>query len=142
MTPRDTSPAPPPTDLLSVNDLSTQFGVSHDWVYKRVSANAKELLPFLRIGRLIRFRREDVRSYLEVHQRGKTNGSLLATDGIARADGRRKRSMARKRFQKGHVRLRNTTNPYCEAFYWTDLRFIDNRLLRKQRAINLPRSPA
>src|SRR5258708_9849100 len=140
MTPRDTSPAPPPTDLLSVNDLSTQFGVSHDWVYKRVSANAKELLPFLRIGRLIRFRREDMRSYLEVHQKGKTSGSLLATDGIVRANGRRKRSMARKRFQKGHVRIRNASNRYWEGFYWEDLRLSDNRVVRKQRAINLGRS--
>ena len=48
--------------------------------------------------------------------------------------------MARKRFQKGHVRLRNTTNPYWEGFYWEDLRLSDNRVVRKQRAINLGRS--
>src|SRR6266849_1059108 len=140
MTPRDTSLAPMPPDLLSVRDLSTQFGVSYDWGYKRVSVNAKEPLPFLRLGHLIRFRSEDVRSYLELHQKGKTNVSLLATDGIARANGGRKRSMARKRFQKGHVRLRNTTNPYWEGFYWEDVRLPDERVVRKQRAINLGRS--
>src|SRR5258708_13825644 len=137
---RDTNQLPPSADLASVTDLCRQFGVSHDWVYKRVAAKAEEPLPFLRLGRLIRFRSEEVRSYLEVHQRGKTNGSLLGTDGIARADGRRKRSMARKRFQKGHVRLRNTSNPYWEGFYWEDLRLSDNRVVRKQRAINLGRS--
>jgi integrase len=137
---RDTNQLPPSADLASVTDLCRQFGVSHDWVYKRVAAKAEEPLPFLRLGRLIRFRSEEVRSYLEVHQRGKTNGSLLATEGIARADGRRKRSMARKRFQKGHVRLRNTSNPYWEGFYWEDLRLSDNRVVRKQRAINLGRS--
>src|SRR6266853_1533316 len=131
---------PASADLVSVTDLCHQFGVSHDWVYKRVAANAEEPLPFLRLGRLIRFRSEEVRFYLEVHQRGKTNGSLLATDGIARANGRRKLSMARKRFQKGLVRVRKTSNPYGEGFYWEDLRLGDNRVVGKQRAINLGRS--
>jgi integrase len=137
---RDPNQLPASADLVSVTDICRQFGVSHDWVYKRVVANAEEPLPFFRLGRLIRFRSEEVRFYLEVHQRGKTNGSLLATDGIARANGRRKRSMARKRFQKGHVRLRKTSNPYWEGFYWEDLRLGDNRVVRKQRAINLGRS--
>ena len=48
--------------------------------------------------------------------------------------------MARKRFQKGHVRLRNTSDPYWEGFYWEDLRLTDNQVVRKQRAINLGRS--
>ena len=47
--------------------------------------------------------------------------------------------MARKRFQKGHVRLRNTSNPYWEGFYWEDLRLSDNQVVRRQRAINLGR---
>src|SRR5258708_38631332 len=82
---RDTNQLPPSADLVSVTDLCRQFGVSHDWVYKRVAAKAEEPLPFLRLGRLIRFRSEEVQFYLEVHQKGKTSGSLLATDRIARA---------------------------------------------------------
>jgi len=47
--------------------------------------------------------------------------------------------MARKRFQKGHVRLRSTSNPYWEGFYWEDVRLTDETTVRKQRAINLGR---
>ena len=124
---RDTNQLPTFTDLVSVTDLCTQFGVSRDWVYKRVAAEAEDRIPFLRLGRLIRFRSAEVRAYLELRQIAETNGSLLATDGIARANGRRKQSMARKRFQKGHVWLRNTGDPYWEGFYWEDLRLTDNQ---------------
>ena len=37
------------------------------------------------------------------------------------------------------MRLRNTSNPYGEGFYWEDLRLSDNQVVRKQRAINLGR---
>jgi len=48
--------------------------------------------------------------------------------------------MARKRFQKGYVRVRKTKkNPYWEGFYREDLRFEDGRVVRKQRAVNLGR---
>jgi hypothetical protein len=48
--------------------------------------------------------------------------------------------MARTRFQKGHVRVRKTKNPYWEGFYWEDLRLEDGMVVRKQRAINLGRT--
>jgi excisionase family DNA binding protein len=137
---RDTNQLPTFADLVSVTDLCTQFGVSRDWIYKRVADKAEDRLPFLRLGRLIRFRSEEVRAYLDLRQIAKTVGSLLATNGIARANGRRKGSMARKRFQKGHVRLRNTGDPCWEGFYWEDLRLTDNQVVRKQRAINLGHS--
>jgi integrase len=48
--------------------------------------------------------------------------------------------MARKRFQKGYVRLRKTKkHPYWEGFYWEDLRLQDGSISRKQRAVNLGR---
>ncbi len=126
--------------LLKVKDLCRQFGVSPDWVYKRVQPDAADPLPHVRLGQLLRFQQEEVARYIEARQVGKTGGNLSTTDGIARANGRRKHSMARKRFQKGHVRLRKTSNPYWEGFFWEDIRLDDGRIVRKQRAINLGRA--
>lgn len=47
--------------------------------------------------------------------------------------------MARKRFQKGHVRLRETKGPYWEGFYREDIRLPDGRIERKQRSVHLGR---
>src|SRR5260370_29182004 len=91
------------------------------------------------LGRLVRFKQKDVVGYIEARKKGLSSASLAATDGIARAEERRKRQMARKRFQKGHVRVRETKNPYWEGFYWEDLRLEDGRIVRKQRAVNLGR---
>src|SRR6266849_3239071 len=47
---RDTNQLPASADLVSVTDICRQFGVSHDWVYKWVVANAEQPLPFFRLG--------------------------------------------------------------------------------------------
>ena len=125
--------------LLTVKQVCHAFGVSRDWVYKHANANESDHLSCVRLGRLVRFKHNDVVGYIEARQKGLSSASLAATDGIARAEERRKRQMARKRFQKGHVRVRETKNPYWEGFYWEDLRLEDGRIVRKQRAVNLGR---
>ena len=98
--------------LLTVKQVCHAFGVSRDWVYKHTNANESDHLSCVRLGRLVRFKHNDVVGYIEARQKGLSSASLAATDGIARAEERRKRQMARKRFQKGHVRVRETKNPY------------------------------
>src|ERR1700722_1820827 len=124
--------------LLTVSELCLAFGVSRDWVYKHSNNGASDRLPCVRLGRLVRFKHSEVSRYIEARQKGLSGASLAATDGIARAKERRK--MARKRFQKGYVRLRKTKKyPYWEGFYWEDIRMQNGSIARKQRAVNLGR---
>src|SRR5947209_3395642 len=126
--------------LLTVAQVCLAFRVSRDWVYKHANGNSPDHLPCVRFGRLVRFKYSDICSYVEARQKGPSGASLAATDGIARAKERRKRRMARKRFQKGFVRVRKTKkNPYWEGFYREDLRLEDGSAVRKQRAVNLGR---
>jgi integrase len=126
--------------LLTVKQVSAAFGVSRDWVYKHSRRDEPDHLPSVRFGHLVRFKHGDVSCYIEARQKGSSGASLTATDGVARAKERRKHRMARKRFQKGYVRVRNTKkHPYWEGFYWEDLRLEDGRIVRKQRAVNLGR---
>jgi integrase/predicted DNA-binding transcriptional regulator AlpA len=134
---RDASERKP---LLKVGDLCRQFSVSRDWIYKRIGANALDPLPYIRLGRAVRFDSQQVQQYLEARNKSCNGGSLSTTDGIAPANGRRKNAMARKRFQRGHVRLRKTNNPYWEGFFREDIRLNDGRVVRRQRAINLGRA--
>ena len=115
--------------LLTVGQVCSAFCVSRDWVYKHANGNSLDHLPCVRIGRLLRFKFSDVCKYIEARPKGPSGASLAATDGIARAKERRKSRMARKRFQKGYVRVRKTRNPYWEGFYWEDLRFEDGRVV-------------
>jgi len=125
--------------LLTVAQVCCSLGVSRDWVYKHASGSSAAHLQCVRLGRLVRFRQADVTRYVEARLKGHSSVSLATIDGIARANGRERKSMARRRFQKGHVRLRQTKNPYWEGFYWEDIRLQDGTVARKQRAINLGR---
>src|SRR4029077_18699213 len=94
-----------PLSQLTVKQVCASFGVSRDWVYKRSRRDEPDYLPSVRFGRLVRFKHVDVSRYIAARQKGSSSASLTATDGIARAKERRKHQMARRRFQKGYVRL-------------------------------------
>ena len=52
--------------LLTVKELALYLDVSVTWVYQRVKADA---IPHLRIGRMVRFRAEEIEKYLhEQHE--------------------------------------------------------------------------
>ncbi len=51
--------------LLTVEDVATLLHVSPTWVYKRVRRHAVNRLPHLKLGKYVRFRRQDVAHYLE-----------------------------------------------------------------------------
>lgn len=56
--------APPSknNDLMSMEELATYLGgVSQDWIYQRT---AKNEIPFVKVGRLIKFRREEIDRWL------------------------------------------------------------------------------
>jgi len=54
---------PQSQSLLSVNDVAAQLGVSTKTIRRII---ARQELPFLRIGRLIRIRQTDLLSYLKI----------------------------------------------------------------------------
>lgn len=47
--------------LLGVVELCTFLGVSQDWIYQRT---AKNEIPFIRIGRLVKFRHSEIVKWL------------------------------------------------------------------------------
>lgn len=47
--------------LLTVSDTVTLLGVSESWLYKAVASRS---IPHLRVGRLVRFSREQLESWL------------------------------------------------------------------------------
>jgi excisionase family DNA binding protein len=56
-------------ELWDVKQVASYLKVSESWIYKLVSAKG---IPFQRAGRLVRFRKEQIDSWLE--QRGSDDG--------------------------------------------------------------------
>jgi len=121
--------------LLAVKQLAAHLGCSLDWIYKRVRKGAPDPLPFIPLGGRIKFRLTEIEADLEY--RRACRGTLAGTNGIARVKGKEK-SLTRKRFQTGSVRLRtDCTAPWWEGFYREDVRLSDGSVVRKQRTANL-----
>ena len=50
-------------ELMSVGQLAAHLGgVSRDWIYQRTAANE---IPFVKVGRLLKFRRSDIDVWLK-----------------------------------------------------------------------------
>ena len=123
--------------LLTVKQLATRLGVSIDWIYQRVRKNAPDPLPFVRLGRSIRFRWSEVEIDIESRRNSRSSGTLASANGIARINGKEK-TLIRKRFQTGSVRLRGEgKNSWWEGFYREDVRDADGKVKRRQRTVNL-----
>ena len=60
---------------LTVNDLSVYLGIKPKTLYSRV----KEI-PHYKVGRLIRFKREDVDAWMEQHRVAKTEKTLTVPE--------------------------------------------------------------
>jgi excisionase family DNA binding protein len=57
-----TAPPAKADDLMSLEELAAHLGgVSKDWVYQRT---AKNEIPFVKVGRLVKFRRSDIDRWL------------------------------------------------------------------------------
>lgn len=59
----------PATSLLSVPQVAQRLGVPASWVYAQVESPNSEL-PYIRVGRYIRFEPEDIEGYIAARRRG------------------------------------------------------------------------
>jgi predicted DNA-binding transcriptional regulator AlpA len=64
--------------LLTITEVSALLGVRPSWIYGRTSPaiNKGDCPPFLKLGRLLRFRRSEVLAWLEGHHSGVKPSSL------------------------------------------------------------------
>lgn len=125
--------------LLTTEGLCRELKVSRNWIYRRTRQNALDPLPCIRLGRCLRFKQAEVEAYIKSRRAVDSGDMLAATDGIARVNKRRYQSMARRRFQKGHVRLSKTEDPCWEGYYREPVLLPDGRIFQKPRYVNLGR---
>ena len=52
--------------LLTISDVAAWLGVSKAWVYDHTTRKLPRV-PFVRIGEMTRFRRADIRKFIEEH---------------------------------------------------------------------------
>lgn len=52
-------------DLLTVHDAARLLNVSVSWVYEHTRGNAEDRLPFVKLGKYVRFDRTDLRAYID-----------------------------------------------------------------------------
>jgi excisionase family DNA binding protein len=52
-------------DLLDVKEAARFLNVTSSWVYEHSRPGAGEMLPFLKIGKYLRFDRRDLRAYVD-----------------------------------------------------------------------------
>ena len=51
--------------LLTVQDTARLLKVSVTWVYEHVRPDAEDRLPFVKLGKYLRFDRRDLRAYVD-----------------------------------------------------------------------------
>lgn len=52
-------------ELLTVHDAARFLNVSASWVYEHTRDNADDRLPFVKLGKYLRFDRTDLRAYID-----------------------------------------------------------------------------
>ncbi len=55
-------------ELLTVHDVAAMLQVPVSWVYEHTRRGSPDVLPVLKVGKYVRFRRADVLSYLEARR--------------------------------------------------------------------------
>jgi excisionase family DNA binding protein len=55
--------------LLTVNDVAQLLHVPVSWVYQHTRRRSQHRIPFLKIGRYVRFRKTDLKTYLDLAAR-------------------------------------------------------------------------
>ena len=51
--------------LLTVQDTARLLKVSATWVYEHIRPRAEDRLPFVKLGKYVRFDRRDLQSYID-----------------------------------------------------------------------------
>ena len=61
--------------LLSIDDVATLLKVPKSWVYGRTRRRGKDRLPFLKLGKYVRFEEAAVRVWLRAQRRSALHGA-------------------------------------------------------------------
>jgi len=62
-------------ELLTVNDAARFLHVTVSWVYEHTRDDAEDRLPFVKLGKYVRFDRTDLREYVDAKRHaGRTGG--------------------------------------------------------------------
>src|SRR5439155_15157231 len=56
--------------LLSVEEVASLLNVPRKWVYRRAGLKPPDGIPYLKVGKYLRFRESDLRDYVERLRRG------------------------------------------------------------------------
>jgi excisionase family DNA binding protein len=56
--------------LIGVNELAEYLGVPVSWCYSRTRLKGPERIPFIRVGKYLKFVRQDVLDWLQRQQEG------------------------------------------------------------------------
>ena len=52
-------------DLMTVDEIASALRVSPSWVYERVRRRGKDKMPHLKVGKYLRFRVNEVRTWVD-----------------------------------------------------------------------------
>ena len=64
--------------LLTVTEVAQRLSVSPAWVREHASGRRRPVLPVVRLGKLIRFRRESVEEFIQACERFAKERGLVA----------------------------------------------------------------
>jgi excisionase family DNA binding protein len=56
--------------LLTVSEVAALLGVPRSWIYERTRREGPEVIPHFKLGKYLRFRRDEVERFLEAKRSG------------------------------------------------------------------------
>jgi len=62
-------------ELLTVNDAARLLHVTVSWVYEHTRDDAEDRLPFVKLGKYVRFDRTDLREYIDAKRQASRSGA-------------------------------------------------------------------
>ena len=62
-------------ELLTVNDAARFLHVTVSWVYEHTRDDAEDRLPFVKLGKYVRFDRTDLREYVDAKRHAARTGA-------------------------------------------------------------------
>lgn len=68
-------------ELMTVEEVAQMLRVPASWVYARTSGESADKLPFLKIGRHLRFRRAEIEKWMESCERNALKPSVRQPEG-------------------------------------------------------------
>ena len=62
-------------ELLTVNDAARFLRVTVSWVYEHTRDDAEDRLPFVKLGKYVRFDRTDLREFIDAKRQAARSGA-------------------------------------------------------------------